>query len=118
MSRKVYPVKCGCGGTVEYLDDGDGWWLRCLKCGILTDVYDTEEEAINAWNTAMGRKLVVDSDCLPCPFCGSPWIDQLEEGFEEDGNPQTFCVCEDCGATAEFKVWNRRINNDDRTSKN
>lgn len=116
MSRREYPVKCGCGGYVEYIDDGDVWWLRCLNCGISTDVYDSEEEAIEAWNKAMSRKITIDSDSLPCPFCGSPWIDQYEDGFDEEGNAVTFCVCEDCGATAESNAWNRRAKNDSTTN--
>lgn len=26
------------------------WWVRCYDCGIETDVYDSEKEAIESWN--------------------------------------------------------------------
>ena len=30
--------------------------MECQKCGICTNFYNTEAEAITAWNTAMGAK--------------------------------------------------------------
>ena len=47
---KVKPVDCGCGGkpVVGYT----GVW--CNKCGIITDRYSNIEDAIKAWNKAMG----------------------------------------------------------------
>ena len=44
---------------------------------------------------------------LPCPFCGSAWIDQYEEGYAE-GEEVVFYYCMDCGAMADSKVWNKR----------
>jgi len=61
MSNELKPVRCGCGGEVvvghiektSYLPK-DRWYIGCPKCDICTGLYDTEAEAIEAWNTAMG----------------------------------------------------------------
>lgn len=60
MTDEMKPVKCGCGGeAIAYIQSMDGgfWHLinvSCSKCGISTPKYDTEAEAITAWNRAMG----------------------------------------------------------------
>ena len=55
MSKKQKPIRCGCGGEARtgkiY---GDAWTVECTECGIQSGCYDTEEEAIAAWNEAMG----------------------------------------------------------------
>lgn len=54
------PVRCRCGGeAIAYIESMDGgFWHRiyvsCAKCGIRTPKFDTEAEAIEAWNRAMG----------------------------------------------------------------
>ena len=48
------PVKCGCGGEARIGKIyGDAWTVECTECGIQSGCYDTEAEAITAWNTAM-----------------------------------------------------------------
>lgn len=56
------PVRCGCGGEAniyiyearwKITEDGYQRSVGCLKCGIATQLYDTEAEAITAWNRAM-----------------------------------------------------------------
>ena len=53
---ELKPVRCGCGGEANW-DCLDGkHQVGCLDCGICTKSYDTEAEAVEAWNTAMGAK--------------------------------------------------------------
>lgn len=53
------PVKCGCGGEakVQGLNGGERWFVFCRQCHTDSDLYDTEAEAITAWNTAMNGLL-------------------------------------------------------------
>ena len=56
---KVMPVRCGCGGpTICYETRyyGATYSVECSKCGTQTRAFDTPEEAIRAWNKAMGVK--------------------------------------------------------------
>lgn len=41
-----------CGGNA-YIGNGRTW-VRCVECGAETGCYDTEEEAIEAWNRRVG----------------------------------------------------------------
>ena len=63
MTGELKPVKCGCGGEANIYtyearwkktEDGYQRSVGCLKCGIATQLYDTEAEAVTAWNRAMG----------------------------------------------------------------
>lgn len=63
MSEELKPVNCGCGGEAhiytyearwKITEDGYQRSVGCLKCGIATQLYDTEAEAIQSWNKAMG----------------------------------------------------------------
>ena len=92
MTDELKPVRCGCGGeattgTIFY--EGavrygikQQYYAECQNCKTRTFRYDTEAEAITAWNRAMRRAKV---DILPntaedkgempfCPHCG----DELE----------------------------------------
>jgi hypothetical protein len=55
MNNELKPVQCGCGGEARtgkiY---GYAWTVECTECGIQSGCYDTEAEAIQAWNRAMG----------------------------------------------------------------
>ena len=59
--EELKPVRCGCGGEpivghiekTNYLPK-DRWYIGCPKCEICTKIYNTESEAIQAWNKAMG----------------------------------------------------------------
>lgn len=67
MNEELKPVRCGCGGKAEVEENvvqGMTWMTRhyyvgCQKCHIETKYYDTEAEAIQAWNTAMSGNVVV-----------------------------------------------------------
>jgi hypothetical protein len=51
--------KCGCGGDgilSQLYPVNDLYRVRCEKCQIATKGYIKKEEAIEAWNTAMGMK--------------------------------------------------------------
>ena len=56
------PVRCGCGGEArvvkhEYYMCSPTYGVTCYKCGTATNQgFDTESEAIEAWNRAMGAK--------------------------------------------------------------
>ena len=62
MNDELKPVRCGCGGTakvVSYLGEKYSkmvYYVRCDKCGMASEKYRSEKEAIEAWNTAMGEK--------------------------------------------------------------
>ena len=57
-------VPCGCGGQAvfegSFLDEevpsSYRVSLSCVECGISTIAYEYEQEAMKAWNTAMGWK--------------------------------------------------------------
>ena len=57
---KLQPFRCGCGGETEvdcYLGDlnhYDLYYVYCKKCYIQSANYKTKDEAIQAWNLAMG----------------------------------------------------------------
>jgi len=45
--------KCGCGDYEVYVDLFDeGYSANCTYCGNCSAYYNTEEDAIQAWNTA------------------------------------------------------------------
>jgi hypothetical protein len=62
MTEELKPVRCGCGGEGKFneCDQYDTfsmlYWVSCEKCGITTETYDTEAEAITAWNKAIGER--------------------------------------------------------------
>ena len=51
------PVRCGCGGEAEVnkvnYEGFEDYEVHCANCFIGTDGYNTEAEAITAWNLAM-----------------------------------------------------------------
>lgn len=53
------PVNCGCGGEAvanDYIDRYENkteYFVHCVKCGICSADYNTESEAVTAWNRAM-----------------------------------------------------------------
>ena len=64
MSEKTNqkPVKCGCGGEAEVckspLKYGYCYFVKCERCETATNIFVKVEEAIEAWNKAMGADKV------------------------------------------------------------
>ena len=94
------PVKCGCGGESKiysWNEEDDGiqsihYHAICMKCGIETNAYDTEAEAITAWNKAMGERTTKVEDI------------QVEWGDDEYVNDRMgdmyhYGNCGNCGET-------------------
>ena len=104
MSEELKPVRCECGGKSQVFfpfTNNSVYMIECKKCGICTSAYETEAEAIQAWNTAMGAKdidvptkertaKVIDEVGLSCGNCDQ-W---LKLGWS---------WCPKCGAKLEWK---------------
>lgn len=60
MTDNMKPVPCGCGGEAEvklWAEPETPYVVMCHKCGIVTEDFPTEAEAIEAWNRAMGERV-------------------------------------------------------------
>lgn len=74
MTDELKPVRCGCGGEAKINQTSEtGFAVYCERCVIHTGLYHHKEDAIEAWNTAMGtnaRTLVQvfahDATCAVC----------------------------------------------------
>ena len=62
MTDELKPVRCGCGGEAlmsHGMSNGrNDCMIVCTGCGIATRYFDTEAEAIEAWNLAMSGVVV------------------------------------------------------------
>ena len=47
-----------CGGEAEMVSTNYGRFIRCEMCKAMVKAYDTNEEAIKAWNTRTNTILV------------------------------------------------------------
>ena len=59
MTEELKPVNCGCGGEANIVFPfmhTEMYLIECNECGICTSSYNSEAEAITAWNRAMGAK--------------------------------------------------------------
>ncbi len=58
MTDELKPVRCGCGGEAHVMQPSYTHChvVMCPKCGIKTAFMNTEAEAIEAWNRAMGER--------------------------------------------------------------
>ena len=113
MEKKLKPVNCGCGGEAKVdwtvINDAYMAGVVCQKCGIKTapvwrryDLEGAKEEAVTAWNTAMGAGKdkvaitkgywMVTYDGLHCSVCNYK--------CETTATPK---VCPCCGARLEWK---------------
>ena len=63
------PVNCGCGGEAIVDRNAPNWTvIHCEKCGICLNNFDTEVEAVKAWNKAMGA----DKNSIISVFSAEP----------------------------------------------
>lgn len=112
--NKKQPVPCGCGGeaVTDYIIgepcEGLDWFVYCKNCEIqLPAEYSTEDEAIDAWNKAMGAKDInvhnkertykvtdIHVDEYYCPACGA----EIPHAHEDKGDN----YCRECGARLEW----------------
>lgn len=59
MTDELTPVRCGCGGEAEvkkhtFYRALPLYSVKCDRCGIQVPSRNTEAEAVQAWNRAMG----------------------------------------------------------------
>ena len=55
MSEEI--ARCGCGGEAQTGKSYSGFYsVECINCGMQSGYYDTEADAITAWNKAMGER--------------------------------------------------------------
>ena len=85
-----------CGGeaemlTAESMNGGYLFGIMCNDCRSRGDVYDTEAEAIAAWNSRAERtcNLIEDRGLLHCSNCG---------GVAEKQSWAYWTYCPNCGA--------------------
>lgn len=99
------PVKCGCSGEsriYSWNEEDDGvqsihYHAICMKCGIETNAYDTEAEAITAWNKAMGER-TAKATRKPEAF-----FYRCECGYGLCCEKNDMNYCPSCGARLEWK---------------
>ena len=86
-----------CGGeaevlTAESMNGGYLFGAMCNDCLSRGDVYDTEAEAVEAWNTRAVRtcNIVYDNGIAHCDTCGA--------GTYTGSNLDYWHYCPNCGA--------------------
>ena len=99
---EMKPVKCGCGGEAvvghiektSYLPK-DRWYIGCPKCDICTGIYDTEAEAITAWNRAMSGAKDIN---VPDKFATDMNVGNKERTAKAEWSEVDGChLCGECG---------------------
>ena len=125
MIEDLKPVRCGCGGEAvkvqhELFDRVFKWRIHCMKCGIETRMYNTEAEAITAWNRAMSgnvqkcaemcrnvQKCAEDACCSERTTKPECWNGYSEKGWYKcacgKGVYQGQNYCSGCGARLEWE---------------
>ena len=104
MNKGLKIINCGCGGSAKInllAEPENPYVVMCKKCGITTLGYETEAEAITAWNNAMlsnkEKPLCVEyvhdiNNYIfgSCPVCGVP-VAHLDK------------YCSECGQRLEWE---------------
>ena len=106
MSEKLKPVCCGCGGEAiilkadEYHRFPDTYYVSCTKCTAGVGPYDTEAEAVKAWNRAMGERTakVVHKQQTHIVTPKSTTV-----AYETETN--LWVECGNCGAMGMYHGW-------------
>ena len=101
MTDELKPVRCGCGGEALpcYCDIfGTKYWsVTCQECLTHTDRFDTEAEAVTAWNRAMGER-TVKATRKPEAF-----FYRCECGYGLCCEKNDINYCPQCGARLEWE---------------
>ena len=105
------PTRCGCGGEARIGKIyGDAWTVECTECGLQSGCYDTEAEAVEAWNKAMGAKDIN----VPNKFATDTNIGNKTAKFKQDGEflrcgkcnhivDSGYKYCPKCGSRLDFE---------------
>lgn len=99
MNIELKPVRCGCGGEAKigknewHYDTGtiEEYYVYCKECLTATGAYDTETEAIEAWNRAMG-------------IAEKSSVVERTAKVEEVEKPNVF-KCSECGQYFHSTAW-------------
>lgn len=96
MTDELTPVRCGCGGETVIMSTPSGRYVvGCKKCDICTGLYNSETEAVTAWNRAMSGNV---HDCAKNARCTERTA--KAEWSEVDGchlcGECGFAVCPNC----------------------
>ena len=117
MTDELKPVKCGCGGEAEVIKHTfhgaePCYGVTCKKCGTASwHGFDTDAEAITAWNRAMGtdartlmKVFAYDATCAVC--------EKKKERIakvETVEKPNVF-KCSECGQYFHRTAWSSPVN--------
>ena len=95
MTEELKPVPCGCGGEANVISGTNipRSLVICKNCGIGTMTYDTEAEAITAWNRAMSGSAEKSSTVERTA--------KLEHTYQVGEN----WYCENCGQQLNAYSW-------------
>ena len=96
------PVRCGCGGEAEVTFESSSLYytVHCKKCETETYLYDSEAEAIQAWNRAMGERTVKVEDTWKIAGYDeiNAWCPECEHRITRGCS-----YCPTCGVKLEWK---------------
>ena len=103
MTDELKPVRCGCGGEAQVLEPSytNCYVVQCGKCGIRTPYMNTDDEAITAWNRAMGNRDELSRvERTAKPKKGAYDLTRCECGMPVSSN---FDYCPKCLARLEWE---------------
>ena len=105
MTDELKPVCCGCGGIAKLMFRSQMFGVQCSECFIENGGYDTEAEAVTAWNTAMGTNvrtlMKVFAYDATCAVCDKKERTAKVETVEK---PNVF-KCSECGQYFHSTAW-------------
>ena len=107
MNDKLELHHCGCGGEafshfIPLMGNLPSCFIYCKKCGIKTIPFQTESEAITAWNTAMGERTTKVGNQIfnnSNPYTVGAWIGTCECGELVSYSSK---YCHMCGAKLDW----------------
>ena len=108
MSEELKPVNCGCGGEAKVdiklvsSSPAERKRIYCSKCYISTDWMKSEDEAIHAWNRAMGA-LLPEGDPQKNDRCEySNTTERTAKVVKGSNGMITVAACGDCGTVVNI----------------